>query len=83
MRRFPALPSGGDVDTTGAGDAFLAALLAARVALRVTSFWVVFMLMKVKQKGRARPCEPATGSLRRWIISAWQGALSPGATRPD
>jgi sugar/nucleoside kinase (ribokinase family) len=32
MRRFPALPSGGDVDTTGAGDAFLAALLAARVA---------------------------------------------------
>jgi len=32
MRQFPALPSGGDVDTTGAGDAFLAALLAARVA---------------------------------------------------
>jgi sugar/nucleoside kinase (ribokinase family) len=32
MRVFPALPSGGDVDTTGAGDAFLAALLAARVA---------------------------------------------------
>ena len=31
MRLFPALPSGGDVDTTGAGDAFLAALLAARV----------------------------------------------------
>ncbi len=32
MRFFPALPSGGDVDTTGAGDAFLAALLAARIA---------------------------------------------------
>jgi sugar/nucleoside kinase (ribokinase family) len=32
MRLFPALPSGGDVDTTGAGDAFLAALLAARIA---------------------------------------------------
>jgi sugar/nucleoside kinase (ribokinase family) len=32
MRIFPALPSGGDVDTTGAGDAFLAALLAARIA---------------------------------------------------
>ncbi len=32
MRHFPALPSGGEVDTTGAGDAFLAALLAARIA---------------------------------------------------
>lgn len=32
MRLFPAFPSGGEVDTTGAGDAFLAALLAARVA---------------------------------------------------
>jgi len=32
MRLFPALPSGGEVDTTGAGDAFLAALLAARIA---------------------------------------------------
>ena len=32
MRFFPALPSGGEVDTTGAGDAFLASLLAARVA---------------------------------------------------
>ncbi len=32
MRFFPALPSGGEVDTTGAGDAFLAALLAARIA---------------------------------------------------
>ncbi len=32
MRSFPALPSGGEVDTTGAGDAFLAALLAARIA---------------------------------------------------
>jgi len=32
MRIFPAFPSGGEVDTTGAGDAFLAALLAARVA---------------------------------------------------
>jgi sugar/nucleoside kinase (ribokinase family) len=32
MRRFPALPASGSVDTTGAGDAFLAAMLAARVA---------------------------------------------------
>jgi sugar/nucleoside kinase (ribokinase family) len=32
MRSFPALPSGAEVDTTGAGDAFLAALLAARIA---------------------------------------------------
>jgi sugar/nucleoside kinase (ribokinase family) len=32
MRRYPALPSGGEVDTTGAGDAFLASLLAARIA---------------------------------------------------
>ena len=31
MRRFPAFPSRGEIDTTGAGDAFLAALLAARV----------------------------------------------------
>jgi sugar/nucleoside kinase (ribokinase family) len=32
IRHFPALPGGGAVDTTGAGDAFLAALLAARIA---------------------------------------------------
>ncbi len=31
MRRFPAVPAHGPMDTTGAGDAFLAALLAARV----------------------------------------------------
>ncbi len=32
MRRYPSHPGGDEVDTTGAGDAFLAALLAARVA---------------------------------------------------
>jgi len=32
MRRFPALPIEAEVDTTGAGDAFLAAFLAARIA---------------------------------------------------
>jgi sugar/nucleoside kinase (ribokinase family) len=32
MRRYPALVPPAVVDTTGAGDAFLAALLAARIA---------------------------------------------------
>jgi sugar/nucleoside kinase (ribokinase family) len=31
MRRYPAIPSHGPVDATGAGDTFLAALLAARL----------------------------------------------------
>jgi sugar/nucleoside kinase (ribokinase family) len=35
MRRYPAVPSGGIVDATGAGDVFLAALAAARIEPRL------------------------------------------------